>query len=306
MSRLSESFDRGRNSGGREPNRRFILVFEGYRTEVEYFKGVGRNRDYVGIPSSLVDVCVLSRLPQHSGHSDPFRLLDLLDGYMDLLRTGRYVPELFVNMFLSSIEPGTEYEATLAETAVSELRGISDTDGRIMDLPGAFDICNRLYSELLGPDRKITELDEPVDFIDGRDVVCVIIDRDRENRSSSKCGDFISRCNESGYLPFMTNPCFEMWLLLHFEEALHIDRKDLLSDRKEDGKRYTERMLDDILLRFDPDAGYDKTCLDFGRFMHRIDDAIYNEKMFCHDIKCIRSEVGSNIGSLMEMMRRRS
>jgi hypothetical protein len=286
------------------------LAFEGYRTEAEYFKGISENRSssFLRIPS-MVDVCVLSRHAVHSGHSDPFRVLDLLDDHMSLLRDGTYTLELFASMFLDAVIPEddfSKYEESeiFLRTAMSELDRTADL-GRIRDVPGAFGICNEICLSVFGFDPRINCLAEQPDFIDGHDVVCVMIDRDRDSRTSSKCGEFISRCNRSGYVLFMTNPCFEMWLLLHFDDVLYMDRDLLLSNPKGDGRRYTERALDDILLGLDPDAGYDKTRLDFGRFVHRTDNAIENELFFCHDLGCIRSDVGSNIGSLIGMMRQR-
>jgi len=89
-----------------------------------------------------------------------------------------------------------------------------------------------------------------------------------------------------------------MWLLLHFDEILYEDEAVLLRNEKIGGIRYTEQRLDEILSELSEErnrysisegkSGYSKNDLDFRSFMHRVDNAIKNEKRFCNDIKCIK------------------
>lgn len=133
--------------------------------------------------------------------------------------------------------------------------------------------------------------------------MCVIIDKDE--RTSSKCDDFFIRCKENKFDPYMTNPCFELWLLFHFDEVISEDKKILCLNEKMDGVRYTERRLDEILksIPANENKGYSKDDLNFYDFIDRVDNAIANEKLFCSDIRYIKNNVGSNIGSLIEKMK---
>jgi len=277
---------------------------------VQYFNGVNENRSKLGI-SSLIEVCPLCRYPIQSGFSDPGRVLDLLEEYVRFLKHGKYPLDLFINTVISSAIPEDETARLqsrinkFAKGARAELRPLSTADGIIKDTDTAREKCSDLFCKVFGVEKVHFDIPEPIDYREERDIVCVVVDRDAETRESSKCTDFFARCRNDGFEPYMTNPCFEMWLLLHFDEIFDDDKDVLRLNEKTDGIRYTEKRLDEILRSYPANTGYSKDALDFNSFMHRVDNAVKNEKMFCHDLKCIKTEVGSNIGSLIEKIRQR-
>ncbi|MCL1984737.1 MAG: RloB family protein [Methanomassiliicoccaceae archaeon] len=311
MRPVNNNLEIGRKSREKKIKRRFILAFEGYRTEVQYFQGVSDNRPKLRI-SSLIDVCPLNRDPQHSGLSDPERVLELLEEYINFLKRGKYSADLFINTFISEIIKEKDIQDLgkkidiLIEKAKEKLRPICDGDGYIEDPEKASEVCSDAYTEIFSPEKEVDfKAPEPMDYREERDIVCVIVDRDAELRGEDKCRRFFGRCEENKFRPIMTNPCFELWLLLHFDEALDgVDDKILLRNEKTDGVRYTERKLDEILrtIPAKEGKGYSKDDLDFYDFMDRTDNAIKNEKKFCKGKKCTITKVGSEIGSLIEDM----
>ena len=74
-----------------------------------------------------------------------------------------------------------------------------------------------------------------------RDLTKYIIDRDRESFvSSSKNNQYkyvVEKCEEMGFGLYVTNPCFEFWLLLHFDKVFELDRDKLLENPKVTAKR---------------------------------------------------------------------
>jgi hypothetical protein len=301
-----------RGSRRLEVNRKFILAFEGYRTEAGYFKGVSDNRSRLRIPS-LIDICLLDRYPIQSGSSDPERVLELLEEYITFLDCGKCPVGLFISTFITQMIPEKEIPYAkdkidlFIETASERLRTFCNEGGLVNNSDMAEEACSALYREVFGVSEKIHfDRPEPIDYRKDRDVVCVIMDRDADSRSHSKCSEFFVRCKNNGFEPYMTNPCFEMWLLLHFDEVLNEDKRTLQKNEKINGIRYTEQRLDEILRSYPANSGYRKDDLDFESFVHRVDNAIKNERSFCKDTKCIKTEVGSNIGSLMDRMRQRN
>ena len=310
MREIANTFNPIRKSGTKTTRRRFILFFEGFRTEIQYFSGMKDNRQHFRIPS-LIEICVMCRYPMDAGSSDPMRLLELVDEYMMWLKHGKYAPNLFMNTYLCK-ELSDDYVLThnkeiddFIKHVEKDMSHLVDSEGLVSDVDGALAVCNVFLKEIFRKNPITEVMPARPDYDENRDVVCVIIDRDADNRPSSKCSDFLSRCKEKNYMPVMTNPCFEFWLLLHFEKVLLLDRKKIKSNECEGGKRYVELKLDEILREYDPLHGYDKTNLDCGRFVHRINEAIKNEKHFCNDIRCIKNEIGSNVGHLIALMRER-
>jgi len=96
----------------------------------------------------------------------------------------------------------------------------------------------------------------------------------------------------------VTNPCFEFWLLLHFDEVLTLDKEKLLDNPKVTAKR---RYAEDELRKIYP--GYKKSFYHAETLVKRIDKAIENEKEFCEDIEELECAIGSNVGKLIAKMR---
>lgn len=97
----------------------------------------------------------------------------------------------------------------------------------------------------------------------------------------------------------MTNPCFEFWLLLHFDDVERLDNGKLLENLKVTAKRrYTEQELRNRM------KNYTKSSYDTGWFVNRIDTAIENEKKYCEDENELEHSVGSRVGILIEEMRK--
>lgn len=96
--------------------------------------------------------------------------------------------------------------------------------------------------------------------------------------------------SEEGFFLCVTNPCFEFWLLLHFDGVFDLDKAKLLENPKVTSKR---RYAEDELRKISP--GYRKNRYDAKKFMKRINKAIENEKSFCEDLEGLEYSVGSAI-----------
>ena len=133
------------------------------------------------------------------------------------------------------------------------------------------------------------------------DEICLIVDRDRNSFISRPENDqyqyVLDECKKFGFKFFVTNPNFEFWLLLHFDEVFNLDNDKLLANPKVSAKRrYTEYELCKLY------KGYKKSSYKADELVRNIDVAVRNEKQFCEDINSLENSVGSNIGLLITEM----
>ncbi|KUJ72836.1 RloB family protein [Thiomicrospira sp. WB1] len=54
---------------------------------------------------------------------------------------------------------------------------------------------------------------------DRGDELCLVIDRDEQAWETSAIADVAQQCFQKDYLLALSNPCFELWLLLHHEDV---------------------------------------------------------------------------------------
>ena len=135
----------------------------------------------------------------------------------------------------------------------------------------------------------------------GIDVINLIIDRDRGSFKDSQYDKLVLECKQENIKLYVSNPCFEVWLLMHFKEFENLDFQKLLENKRvnsrKNARKYTDKKLSEII-------GYDKTNLNFALFVNRIEEAIKREKNYCEDLKELKNNVGSNVGILIKNMQK--
>jgi len=142
-----------------------------------------------------------------------------------------------------------------------------------------------------------------ITYAEDFDKICLIVDRDRESFTSTPTNNqysyVLNKCEEKKFGFYVTNPCFEFWLLLHFDEVFSLDQSKMLLNPKVTAKRrYTEEELRKVF------PNYKKTRYDAEYLVNSIDKAIENEKKFCEDIEGLENSLGSNVGKLIDEMRK--
>lgn len=152
------------------------------------------------------------------------------------------------------------------------------------------------------PKRKLSNFDK--DLRSGKftydneiDKVCFVIDRDPQNLSEKQLDDFINNCKKNNYEVYLSNPTFELFLIMHDNRVLKLDRQEMLENRREGRKR--KRFLEKKLLEY---FECNKTNLNFEKFKPNINKAIKNEKQFCEELNGLKNELGSNVATLLDSM----
>ena len=129
------------------------------------------------------------------------------------------------------------------------------------------------------------------------DKVCFIFDRDPQNFKDYQYDEFINECKSNAFCPYISNPTFEFFLLLHSDNIFTLNKDEMLLNKKENmrGKRFLEKKLSELF-------GFNKSHINFNILKNNIKKAIKNEKSFCEDILKLKDKLGSNVGLLIEQM----
>lgn len=133
-----------------------------------------------------------------------------------------------------------------------------------------------------------------ITYAEGFDKVCFIVDRDRKSFSENQYEYVLEQCKKRKFGLYLTNPCFEFWLLMHFDDVVELDKEQLFENPMVTSERsYSEQELRKRI------PGYKKSKYDAMTLVKNIDIAINNEKIFCEDIEKLKDVIGSNIGLLI-------
>ena len=297
-----------------EALKKYFLVYEGSDTELIYFDAVNSMRENIGI-NPLIELIPIIRSYSEEGWSNPKKILDRIIENLEESKAERISYETLLNRMMDYF-----YETKVITTSKVLAKSIWNTMVRICaeDLKKMLQAeeenieadCNAIL-ELLTKEYDIGHVisgisdiirDGGLTYAEGFDQICLIVDRDKDSFSAlpgnDQYGYVVDKCKEKGFQLCITNPCFEFWLLLHFDEVFELDTDTLLENPKITVKRrYAEQELHRIYPR------YKKSSYQAEELVKNIDKAIQNEKKFCEDIKGLESSVGSNIGRLIEEMR---
>ena len=314
MREASEFGVRTQSAFEKEPLKKYFLVFEGQKTEFLYFKAINEMKLNIGI-NPLVELVHIERSYYEAGWSNPKIIVNQLSNDLDeskhncisFTRLFNKVIDYFVsNKKISdnrALFNRVRYEFDkfrCKQFGVPECCDVSDVEKACGEL---LNIINRIYDLKYVIDNfsEILNYGE-ITYDFNVDEMCVIVDRDSKS-FISKTGNnqyqyVLEECNEKNFNLYVTNPCFEFWLLLHLVAANTIDKNSMLLNPLGHGKRtYAENELRNIF------STYSKDNFDARHFVSKVDVAINNARCFCEDINGLEKEVGSNLGLLIERMR---
>lgn len=299
----------------REVNKKYFLVFEGEETEKLYFEGIQENREKLEI-SPLIEIKEIKRSFNEKGWSNPKKILDRLLEFLTESDEEEFM--------LSSIITGTIdlllLDEVISSDSIYDVKDIKEViikyfkdECHIDDFEVAQDFEKSIttiikcLNEYLDISNVILALPEYIKsqkivFDPEIDKVCLIVDRDKDsfvNHEHNPQYDYVvEQCTLNKIDLYLSNPCFEFWLLLHFDEVHVLDIEKLLENPKiTTKKRYAEDELSKIV------PGFKKNNIKFDLFVNHIDKAITNQKSFKDNLVELETHVGSNIGNLITEMK---
>lgn len=129
-----------------------------------------------------------------------------------------------------------------------------------------------------------------------RDKFLIILDRDKGDFLNYQ--EFIDEFKDD-FLLGITNPCFELWLLLHMENSvdniINPDYQKILQNSKiSNNHTFISKIISDEY-HMNPKRG-----MNFSKFKKDVLYAIEQEKKLDQDLYSLENKVGSNIGKIIE------
>lgn len=132
---------------------------------------------------------------------------------------------------------------------------------------------------------------------DERWIVC---DRDKQNFSEEQYKELLEKCSENTIYLAMSNPTFELWLLLHLIE-LDESKLDLYLDnlrKDESGKKTPDRFLVREIRRLT--GGYVKGKINFNLYKGGLKDAVNRAEKLTEDNNELIDKLGTSVSVMIK------
>lgn len=276
----SKSYDRETPNEQITPRKIYFISVEGVATEVEYLQGLSDYRTELGI-NALVNIEVLRRKTK-DGYSAPEQVIELLEEYLSLREAGNDIFPDIPDEIKNNFSP--DFIQLYIETPGS----ISPKERNRFELAlrkTGYDLAYRKYLS-----KYTSNLDE----------FCILIDRDAGSHSSEDMNFILQYCKEKKYRCFITNPCFEFWLLLHFSDVYeeYKDQLDLIRENKKVSNAHTF-VSNELSVK----AHHGKKGIAFKeKYLPHIEEAIIRASKFASDNEALITDIGCNIWILIKEM----
>ena len=294
-----------RNEVPRNLVKYYYLAFEGRRTEHRYFSALENRRVF----SENIFLARMFKGPAELSDSHPLQVESLLEEYVGYRQGGPYSVNLFINDVLDCLdctgqiqldEDGKQasiYFKKLKNSLVSG--GISD-GVKLLDEEKALTAATDFFKKECGKDTVIIDLNKYKNITGddfSKDVYCIIVDRDKGNFFPDQVEKMIRLCSENNFRLVITNPYFELWLLLHFD----VSKETIMNNmEKRSG----------LKLELSKYSSINTKNRIPNEFTDKLERALANIKDYAQDIAVLKElpsekTIGSNIGLLMnELMGR--
>ena len=304
--------ERTRISKEDRTRKKYFLVCEGNRTEGIYFNTINELKDKIGI-NPLIEIISIERTYTEEGWSNPKKILEQLLKDLEEIENGKISYKTLVDKIIEIIMEDEKISSKILKEISSE-KMIENIKNDIESLDNIVEnveedcefLLNMIIKKLFLTIEEIPNILETVlknienkqiTYSEDIDKMCLIVDRDKKSFKEEQYNYVKEECKRKNFKLYVTNPCFEFWLLLHFDEVHLINKEELLENKRASSK---VRFVESELKKYFP---YNKNKYNAELLIEKIDLAIENEKRFCEDIERLKNELGSNVGLLIQELK---
>lgn len=269
-------------------------------------------KDKIGI-NPLIEIISIERTYTEEGWSNPKKILEQLLKDLEEIENGKISYKTLVDKIIEIIMEDKKFFSNISkEISLKEI--IEDIKNEIESLDNIVEnveedcesLLNMIIKKLFLTIEKIPNILETVlknienkqiTYSEDIDKMCLIVDRNKKSFKEEQYNYVKEECKKKNFKLYITNPCFEFWLLLHFDEVHLINKEKLLENKRASSK---VRFVESELKKYFP---YNKNKYNAELLIEKIDLAIENEKRFCEDIEGLKNELGSNVGLLIQELK---
>jgi len=270
--------DARRQSEHQEPNRIYFIFAEGEKTEIIYFSALATHKR----KRPDVEIRVMDRWAVNKGNSNQYRVTQEVEAYVNQIKD---IDESHTGKLTELVEKFEQQTWT-----VEDLLILSKI---IIDLKQLGLITDA--EEALVQVKTILTM---VDYSEGFDRICIIIDRDLQSFKSFQYDHVLNIADNNEFLLGISAPSFELFLLLHFDDIADLSKEDVFNNRKSGKIRLLERRLKEKCTELS--MKFRKNEYDAEWFIDHFDIGYANSLTFEKEVQLLKVRAGTSVFELVK------
>lgn len=294
--RTSRQFGSRGPSQTEEPNKKYIFVFEGEKTEKQYFEGLFNFRDELNI-KDLIDIRTLER--EDGSRSNQGQVVQSLHESLQAVFNIKENRDEVLDRISGILEDLEVSNSEELESIITEILDGNDIEENLKYLTELIEELGIKSLQLTDFIHSLEGLKGLLDYDKEIDTVCIIIDRDWQSFKEDQYETVLQICNDNNYKLGITNPCIEFWLLLHINDCTRYDMERVKLNKRISKSKSSRKYVESLLAK---EISYKKNKLNFEVFKPGIREAIEREKLYCENPTLLKDNVGSSIGTIIQSL----
>lgn len=298
MPRIESLNPFARPSEKREVNKKYFFALEGKCTEKNYIKELLLINKIESVAYLFYRSCK---------EKDSSNLLNISNLIEDIINKKQnieitfdvlcnYIHDLFTSKRIiinkAKLRSKIESYASKSKRNIKD-RVNSDDISSILSIVNRH--CTNSIEEMIKEDDLINVIKEQSTYIPGIDEIIIVGDRDKGSFKENQYDEVLKLAKSKNIRLIITNPCIEFWFLLHYTDALEIDKSSWTTD---------DCVADYVikeLKKFDPKYKK-KKLISAEYYLNNIDKAIENSKCYTNDLSKLKNNIGTNMPELIELI----
>ncbi|WP_099832612.1 RloB family protein [Streptococcus suis] len=274
--------ERETKSDMRVPKIQYIVFAEGVETEKLYFESLSRSK-------RKKDSIIIRYFDRWKANIKRSNQLSVVNDVIE------YVNKVKNELSINSEELEELLRRLVENVTVEELPTIVNQLSMLTkEFPDVFNSKEPIQSQLFSC-LTLTKFDSDYDKI------FIILDRDRHSFTKEQFEEALLKSQANNLFLGITNPCFEFFLLLHFDDIIDLKYDELKENAKTGKKTYVERQLAKYLVE-ETGRTFRKNNYDTEFFINRIDVALTNVEKFEIENVNLEDNVGSSVVNIVKEM----
>ncbi|MCI2774412.1 RloB domain-containing protein [Staphylococcus petrasii] len=263
-----------------EPKKVFFIFTEGVKTEQLYFQQLSIHEK---LREDIV-IRVMNRSISNEHNSNQLKLVQILKTYINKVK-GLNVEDI--------------------KKLKEEMNETNYENANLNDILEAYKLTQLLENKLIDSKEELKSQFESLlsisEYNEGFDEISIVIDRDRQSFKENQYDEVLKIVEENNFYLYVTNPNFELFLLLHLKNLDKCDQEEYLKNAKVTRKKkMLEVELNEECEKLD--ANYKKNRYDPLIFIERLEKGKLNAQSFAIDNKALKYNFGTSVFNLIDKL----
>lgn len=274
-----------KNTIQKEPKRKYVMFFEGEKTEFIYFDLLKQSKK----KKENIIVHLEKRWKQDSGYSNQHFMVEYIIRRLEQIKN-------FSNKDRNKMSKYSK----MFERKNFSLNDMLELTNFLKDIPDKYP---NHFSSTDDLQTQLKSVDILSSFDETYDKVCLVIDRDKGSFTESQFDDVLELARNVNIDLYITNPCFEFYLLLHLVSIEELDTDKILKNEKVGKKTYVEYLLNEKMKKLDKKGkGYKKNKYNADYFIENFEYGYSNAQKLCCTNAELKNKIGSSVFLLVDKL----